>query len=74
MTPISFQTMDDHYTPIESGDEIVQADWCYSYDLGFFDSPSDPDMRVWPEAVGKRARDAVSAWEFFYKPIPDFNI
>jgi hypothetical protein len=58
------------YAPITDRDEIVQADWCYSYDLGFFDSPTNPDMRVWTDAVGKPARTASSAWECFYKPKP----
>ena len=49
MSPISVECMLDNYTPIDSGDEVVQEDWCYSYDIGFLNTPSDPNMRVLPE-------------------------
>ena len=74
MTPISIAAMRDYYTPIGSGDEVVQADWCYGYDLEFNDSPSNPDMRVLPEWVGKKAKDCCVAWEYFEKPIPNYSI
>lgn len=58
MTPVN---MDDQYALITDRTEVVQSDWHYAYDIEFHDGPLNPDSRVWPEAVGQRACDAVGS-------------
>jgi hypothetical protein len=72
--PISIDNLIKNFVNITSPDEIVQSTWGYEYDT--FDGPTNPDMSVRPEWVGKRAGDCPmwTVWRGFKKPIPNCDI
>lgn len=56
------------YQAITDPNEIVEFDWIYNYDV--WDNPSlNPNWRVELYMVGKPAKDATCAWQYFEKPI-----
>jgi hypothetical protein len=72
------KTLEDNYTEyhanIKSGDEIVESNWCYDYDLWDYSGPWPINMSVREEWVGKKAKDCCIAWEYFRKPIENYSI
>lgn len=56
------------YEFIKDKNEIVQADWQYSYDIGGFPMVIPEEALVREDMIGKPAHEAAVAWEYFMKP------
>lgn len=58
------------YEFIKDKNEIVQADWHYSYDGGGYTAVIPEEGPVEEDMIGKPAHEASMAWEYFMKPAP----